>query len=60
MSSIIQLNEDIIGIDKNRTITVYIIQDKITNITTNDCIIQCLQNLGYENINMSDKFRSFL
>ena len=49
-----QINEALVGVDFNHTVTAYLVRDKLMNIDSNEHVVHCLQKLGYFNLNMPD------
>jgi hypothetical protein len=55
-----QINEALIGIDYNHTVTAYLVRDKLMNIDPNEHVVHCLKKLGYFNLNMPEEIQKFL
>lgn len=54
------INESLIGIDYKHTANAYVLRDKLMNLDPSIQITNCLNKLGYMNINFSEEAKNFL
>lgn len=54
------INEALIGIDYKHTVNAYVLRDKLMNLDPSTQITNCLNKLGYMNINILDETKNFL